>query len=144
MKKNEMIPLIILLEQVPVLLLQSANVIHVNGLKLTLELLLVCWQLFVMHGLETDSGVVTNTHHKNATALGTSILVMFFGECNMDLRNVVGRMRGRVRVLKHWLAVTADVEDARPAIVSCFDGQAAGVSLLDVFISRQGAVTQML
>lgn len=104
--------LVELLEHCPVLLFQSADPVHINGLELALGFLLVSRQLLVVHGLKANGGIVSNTHHQNAAALGTTMFIMFVGEGNVNLRDVVWRMRRRLRVLKHGLTVTTDIVDA--------------------------------
>lgn len=79
----------ILLEQRAVLLLQAANLVNVNRLELTLDFLLVRWELLLLHGLQADCGIITNTHNQDTTALGLAVFVVFVGKGDVDLRNVI-------------------------------------------------------
>lgn len=84
-----MMSLVILLEDCPVLLLQAANLIHVNGLELALGFFLVCWQLLLLHRFQANGGIVTNPNDQDATTLGAAVLVVLVGEGNVDLRYIV-------------------------------------------------------
>lgn len=123
-----------------VLLLEAANLVHVDRVELTLGLLLVGGQLLLVHGLQTDGRVITNADDKHTTALLSALLVLLIGEGDVNLGNVIGGVRRRVGVGKHRTAVLVDDEDAGAAVMCCLDGKAAvvGESLaIAVVVRRQ-------
>lgn len=116
-----------LLEESAVLLLQTADLVHVDGVESALGLLLVSRQLLVMHGLQTDSSVVTDTDIEDTTALGAALVILLIGERDVDFWHVIRRVRGGVGVGEHWLAVTADIDHARAAVVRSLNSETVGV-----------------
>lgn len=114
----------ILLEQRAVLLLQAANLVNVNRLELTLDFLLVRWELLLLHGLQADCGIVTNAYDQDTTAFGLAVFVVLVGKGDVDLGDVIRRVRWRIGILEHGLAVAGDVVDAGAAIMRCLYFQA--------------------
>lgn len=110
-----------------VLLLEAANVVHIDRVELTLGFLLVGRELLVVHRLKTDSRVVANTDNEHTAALLSALLVLLIGEGDVDLWDVIGGGRRRVGVGKHRTAVLVDDEDAGTAVMCCLDGEAAVV-----------------
>jgi hypothetical protein len=126
-----------LLEGGAVLLLEATNLVHVQGVELALGFLLVGGQLLVvLHGLQADGGVVADADDEDAAGLALAAVIVLIGEGDVDLRDVVGGVRGRVGAPQHGLAVAADDEDAGAAVVSGLDGEAAVVAL-SVVVGRQ-------
>lgn len=123
-----------------ILLLEATNLVHINGVELALGLLLISRQLLVVHGLQADSGVVANTDDKNAATLGATLVILLVREGDVDLRDVVRRVRRRVRVGEHGATVPVDDEDAGAAVVRRLDGKATGVVVALVVIVRGQAV----
>lgn len=116
--------LVLLLKHVAILFFETSELLHVERLELALGFLFVSGQLLLLHRLQTDSGIVTNTDNENASALLLAFIVLLIGEGNVDFRHVVGRVRRRAGVLQHGLSVTADKDDAGAAVVLCLNGQA--------------------
>lgn len=111
-----------------VLLLEAANVVHIDRVELALSLLLVGRELLVVHRLKTDSRVVANTDNEHTAALLSALLVLLIREGDVDLRDVIGGGRRRVGVGKHRTAVfLIDDEDAGTAVMCCLDGESAVV-----------------
>ena len=132
-----------LLEKSAVLLLETTNLIHVDGVESALGLLLVSGQLLIVHRLQTDSGVVTDTDVEDAATLGAALVVLLVGEGDVDFWHVIRGVRGRVGVGEHGLAVTADVDHARAAVVRSLDGETVRVVItanmvLRVVVRRKG------
>lgn len=117
----------LLLELSTVLLLETADLVHVDRVELSLGLLLVGGELLVVHGLKTDSRVVANPDNENTTALWSALVVLLIREGDVDLGNIVGRVGRRVGVGKHGVAVLVDDKDAGAAIVRRLDGEASVV-----------------
>lgn len=127
-----------------ILLLEASNLVHVDRVEIALRLLLIGGQGLVLDGLETDGGVVADADNQDAAALEVALVVVFIGEGDVDLRHVVGGMRGGTRVLEHGLAVAADDEDARAAVVGSLDCQAAVVChALAVVVGRQSVLLHL-
>lgn len=131
-----------LLELSTILLLKTADLVHVDRVELTLGLLLVGRELLVVHGLQTDSGVVTDTNNQHSAVLLSALLVLLIREGDVDLWDVVGRVRRRVGVGKHGATVLVDHENAGAAVVRCLDGKAAvvGKALGVAIVVRRQAV----
>jgi threonine synthase len=125
-----------------VLLLEAANVVHIDRVELSLGLLLVGRKLLVIHRLKTDGRVITNTDNKHTAALLSALVVVLIGEGDMDLRDVIGGGRRRIGVGKHGTAVLVDDEDARAAVMCCLDGEAVMVdeALAVAVVVRRQAV----
>ena len=125
-----------------VLLLKTANMIHVDRVELTLSFLLVSRELLVVHGLQTNSRVVANTDNKDAAVLLSALVVLLIGEGDVNLGNVIGGVRRRVGVGKHRTAVLVDDEDAGAAVMCCLDGEAAvvGESLAVAVVVRRQTI----
>jgi hypothetical protein len=115
------------LELSTILLLEAANVVHIDRVELSLGLLLVGRKLLVVHRLKTDGRVITNTDNEHTAALLSALVVLLIGKGDMNLRDVIGGGRRRVGVGKHRTAVLVDDEDARAAVMCCLDGEAAVV-----------------
>lgn len=131
-----------LLELSTVLLLEAANLVHVDGVELALCLLLVGGQLLLVHGLQTDGRVITNADDEHTTALLSALLILLIGEGDVNLGNVIGGVRRRVGVGKHRTAVLVDDEDAGAAVMCCLDGEAAvvGESLAVAVVVRRQTI----
>lgn len=130
------------------LLLQASNIVHVDGVELVAALLLVGGELFLVQGLHADGGIIANAHDQNATTLPTTAVVLLLGEGDVNLRHVVGRVRGLVGVCQHWLPVLVEDQHARMA-VSGLDGQTAVVTgalgvLHDVVVLWEGVFAHSL
>lgn len=117
----------LLLELSTVLLLETADLVHVDRVELSLGLLLVGGELLVVHGLKTDSRVVANPDNENTTALWSALVVLLIREGDVDLGNIIGRVGRRVGIGKHGVAVLVDDKDAGAAIVRRLDGEASVV-----------------
>lgn len=116
-----------LLKLSTVLLLEAANVVHIDRVELALGLLLVGGELLVVHRLKTNSRVVANTDNEYTAALLSALLVLLIGEGDVNLRDVIGGGRRRVGVGKHRTAVLVDDENAGTAVMCCLDGESAVV-----------------
>lgn len=132
-----------------ILLLEAANLVHVDRVEVAFSLLLISRELFIAHWLKAHGSILADADDKNASALGAAGLVVLVGKGNVNLRHVVGRMRRRPRVRQHRLAITTDDDGARPAIVFGLDGKAkvlwvlASVKL-GVAVGRKNFVTHTL
>lgn len=93
------------------LLFESSNLVHIDGLELSLCFLLIGRQLVVLDGLQADCGVVTYADDKYTTTLALPLLILFVRERDLDLRDVVGRVGRQLWVLKHGLSIAADIYD---------------------------------
>lgn len=60
---------LLLFEKVVILLLQPANLVHVQRGKAILGLLLVGRKLLLLHRLQTDGGVVADANNEDASTL---------------------------------------------------------------------------
>lgn len=132
-------PIRSLLKHVAVLFLEPSQLLHVEGLELALGFLFVGRQLLLLHGLQTNRGIVADTYNEDASALALVVFALLVGEGDVDFRDVVGRVRRRAGVLQHGLAVAADKDDAGAAIVLGLNGEAVlpGV-LADLVVDGQG------
>lgn len=92
------------------LLLETSDVVHVDGVETALGLLLVGGQLLLLHRLQTNGGVVANAHNQHTPALVLAIGVLLVGEGDVNFRDVVWRVRRRVGVAEHGGTITADVD----------------------------------
>jgi hypothetical protein len=110
-----------------VLLLEAANLVHIERVELALGLLFVRGQLLLLHGLETDGGVLADADNEDAAVLVLAVGVLLVGEGDMDLGDVVGGVGRRLGAAKHRVAVTVDDEDGGAAVVGGLDGEAAVV-----------------
>lgn len=117
----------LLLENSAVLLLETTDLVHIDRVELTLGLLFVSGKLLVVLGFQADSSIVTNADNKDTTPRGTALVVLLVRECDVDFRDIVGRVRGRVGVGKHGVGVLVDNKDALSSVVSSLDGEAAVV-----------------
>jgi hypothetical protein len=132
------------LEARVVLLLEAADLVHVDGEKVLLTVLFVGGELLVADRLEADSGVVTDADNEDLAPLDLASLVMLVGEGDADLRDVVGGVWGRARVLEHGLAVATNDEDARSAVVLGLDGEASVVeAALVILVHGQSLVVEL-
>lgn len=68
-----------------------------------------------MEGLEANCGL-TDAHNEGASASRSALLVMLVGECDVDLRDVVGRVRRRLWVRQHRLPVLPKHDNARTPV----------------------------
>jgi hypothetical protein len=123
-----------LLENGSVLLPEATNLVHVDGVEAVLGLLLVSGQLLGVHGLQADGGVVTDANNQHAAALGAALVVLLIGESDVNLGDIVGRVRRGVGVGEHGLAVAGDVDGAGAAVVGSLDCQAARVVIAHVLL----------
>lgn len=121
MKAGEKRDWTVLLVQVVVLLLQSTDLVHVNRVELTLGILLIGRELFLVHGLEAHSGIVADTDNKHPSAPGATLLILLVRKGYVNLRNVVGRVRRGIGIGEHGLTITTDDKDAGSAIVLRLD-----------------------
>jgi hypothetical protein len=141
-KRSNKLGGISLLELSTVLLLKTADLIHVDRVELTLGLLLVGRELLIVHGLQANSGVVTNTDNKHAAVLLSALLVLLIREGDVNLWDVVRRVGRRVGVGKHGATVLVDNENTGATVVCCLDGKAAvvGKALAVAIVVRRQAV----
>lgn len=116
-----------LLELGTVLLLQAANLIHINRVEAVLVILLVRRQLLLGHRLKADGGILTNTDDENTRAPQLALLVDLVRNSDVDFWDVVGRVGWGVGVGEHWVAVASNENGAGTAIVFGLDGETVEV-----------------
>lgn len=128
-------------EIVAVLLLQASDLVHVDGVELALGLLLIGRELLLAHGLEANSSIVSDANNKDTSTLGAALLILLIREGNVNLRDVVGRVRRRVWIGEHRLAITTNDKDAGAAVVCCLNGKTAVVGgALSIVVCGKEAV----
>lgn len=128
-----------LLELRAVLLLEATDLVHVDRVELALGLLLVSGQLLVVHGLQADCRVIADANDKDSATLRAPLVVLLIGEGDVNLRNVVGRVRRRVGVGQHGVIVTVDYKDAGATVVLGLNSETTVVvaEVLGVVIRRK-------
>lgn len=135
-----------LLELRSVLLLQATDLVHVDRIETGAALLLIGGQLLLADGLHSNSGVAYSDNHDTSILLA-ALVIMLVGERNVDLGNVLGRVRRRIGVSQHGSTAIQD-NDARPAVCGCYSQAAGAVGavelMLNVVVLRETLIVHLL